>query len=171
MSHVDGSTTDDNRGMECVPSPGCVPISCEGSACLQGHNQFQIVKKDEEDTKNTIRGGNTVLLRSVEDYSHWLDCSNPTICKISECSEDNAGDPNNASYVSSCAKHRFKIFGVGRNSKVLNVNNSLQFKSIEQDGLLKCSNKKCGIDVSCGDSTTDVSCITDIFRAMKLAEY
>ena len=160
----------DHHGMRCTPSPGCVPLQCLGYACRQVNNQFQIIKNDNNDTRRTIRGGNTVLLRSIGSYSHWLDCTDPTSCKISECRKDNNEDLHNTSYISSCAKHRFRVYGVGRGGKVLNVNNSLQFLNIQQDSYLKCNNKTCGTSVTCRPFCSNCNCFTDRFKATKLYE-
>jgi len=159
----------DDFVMKCSPSPGCVPVDCTGPACKDIDNQFQIIKNDETDTKRTLRGGNTVLLRSIRYFSHWLDCTDAMFCKITECEEDNDSDMNNASYVSTCAKHRFKIDGVGRTNKVLNVNNSLQFKSVQNDAIYKCNRKKCYTgNPRCSPFSPDTNCWTDRFKAHKV---
>ncbi len=166
VERVSGRNRDvkDNRGIECSPSPGCVPIECQGDACSQSDNKFQIIKRDDSDSRNTIRGRNIILLRSMDRYSHWLDCTDSTVCTISECKEDKGYDLNNASYVSSCVNHRFRIEGKRRGSKVLNVNNTLQFKSIQHNVYIKCGRKYCGT------SCTSNNC-TDIFKATKHYDY
>jgi len=70
---------------------------------------------------------------------------------VSECKEDNPEDLFNASYVTSCAKHQFEIFGVRRKlNKILNTGLDLQFrnKSPQVDSenrnlYLSCNGKRC----------------------------
>lgn len=139
-------------GIECTPSPGCVPIECRNPrACSGLRSQFQIIKTDETQTGRKIRNGNTVVLRSIEDYSYFLDCSNPNSCILSECREDNVEDPYNASYVPSCTKHQFEIIGINRApNKILNTGHKFQFKNKDshsdpqrRDFYLTCNGKFC----------------------------
>ena len=183
----DAATVYDAHGMKCVPSPGCTPVPCLGSICKSIPNQFQIIKTNEEDGGQSIRSWNTVVLRSVNDYSHFLDCSNPANCVVSECREDNdVEDPNNASYVSSCANHKFEIIGIRRKKgKVLNTSHKIQFRKPNTDGgeeqYLSCNGKRCHLkrDGDCPTQRTILfspprdslgRCPIDAFNVTKLAE-
>ncbi len=184
-----GGTVEEAHGIECVPSPGCTPIPCVGSACESPDSQFQIVKIDEEENGDSIRSGNTVVLRSIESYSQFLNCSNPAQCVLSDCRKDNVEDPNNASYIPTCTDHLFEIVGVKRKlGKILNVKHDLKFKSKHphpdpkqrnSEHYLSCNGKFCHL-LKKGDCPasrrpvfTPVSsqgeCPIDTFKAKKVS--
>ena len=141
------------RGIECNPSPGCTPVVCTGNHCEQNiRNQFQLIKPDFRVNGKNVRSGSTIILRSIDVYSHFLDCSNPMRCVVSECKEDAQEDRLNASYASSCAKHQFQVFGVNRTlNKILNTkSHKLKFKSTSprtdsknRSYFLSCNAKRC----------------------------
>lgn len=184
LSLVGVNDEDISYGMKCVPSPGCTPLPCRGISCQGEDNQFHIV--NHKSKTNKIKSGATVLLRSVNAPSNWLDCSgssNTDTCIISTCREDNVEDPQNASYISSCSSHHFKVFGVGRGiNKVLNVNHKLQFRDKNQQSYLSCNGKKCKLRAKgeCPNSRRYIldfepdqngECSVESFRATKLSEY
>ena len=131
--------------MKCVPSPGCTPLPCRdraGNTCKRNDNQFQIINHMNISARK-ILSGSTILLRSVNSPSNWLDCSSPNKCTISTCPEDNVEEPSNSSYISNCSRHHFQVFGVDRKlSQILNINHKLRFRS-NSDKYLNCNGKRC----------------------------
>lgn len=171
---------DGSHGMRCELAPGCTPLPCKnrgGNTCEHVDNQFQIVKQDNH--SNRIKNGNTVLLRSVNSPSNWLDCSD-TQCIISPCNEDNVQDPGNSSYLSNCSKHHFQVYGLNRApSKVLSVNHLLQFSYSNSERFLSCRGKDCKLlaDGECPNrpysafpNPPDDICPKEYFKATKLSE-
>lgn len=133
--------------MKCVPSPGCTPMPCHdhgGNTCHGPELQFQIINHPSISSRR-IKSSNTVLLRSVNTPTSWLDCSDATRCIISPCREDNPDDGANSSYISNCSRHHFQVFGVGRrDNKILNNQHKLKFKySNSDDSYLNCNGKRC----------------------------
>lgn len=170
-----------SHGMKCVPSPGCTPLPCDMNACTgvntAENNQFHII--NHESSTKKIRSGATVLLRSVNAPSNWLDCSN-TRCIVSTCAEDNEEDPANISYVSSCSSHQFKVFGLGRQlNKLLKVEHKLQFRHKTRPSYLSCNGKRCILldQGSCQISPVfpvekvDGNCPIENFSVDKLSEF
>ena len=136
-------------GMQCTPSPGCKPYHCRdhgGDTCHNPDYQFQIINHHSISSKR-LRPGNTVLLRSVNSPTNWLDCSSSTKCVISQCAEDNSDDSANSSYISNCSRHHFQVYTVNKKHKLIKSGHQLQFKYSgggggESSSYLSCNDKK-----------------------------
>lgn len=133
--------------MECSISPGCIPVSCVGSACKSLPNIFQIIKIGNE--RVSIRDGDTVVLRSVDHFSHFLDCSDSTRCTLSTCRIDSyVWDLNSYNYISTCGHHQFEIFGIKRKNKILSTRTRIYFrKKFANEFYLSCNWKMCYLQV------------------------
>ena len=176
---------DTSYGVQCVPSPGCTPITrpCRnfgGDTCAESKSQFQIINLPSVRSPK-IRNGNTVLLRSVQTKSHWLDCSNHDQCVISECREDYVEDSANDSYISNCSYHQFQVYGIGKSGRArLSTNNLLKFKYSDPvtgyDGYLNCNGRKCNLltETECPVrpfvSLSSATCSPEGFQIKKLIE-
>ena len=132
------------RGMECTPSPGCIPKPCAtifgSDTCSNIRHQFAIYNPDSK----KIKSGNIVVLRSLYKPTTWLDCSDSRgRCTLSQCI-DNSADTSNSSYISECDYHKFKILGVNRpEGKLLKSDHQVQLKHPVDDTYLNCSGKRC----------------------------
>lgn len=131
--------------MRCTPSPGCIPKPCIDifgtNSCSNIEHQFAIYNP----TSKKIKSGNIIVLRSVFKPTTWLDCNSDSRgrCLLSQCI-DNAADSANASYITECDVHQFKILGVNRGEgKILNADHKIQLKHPVDDTYLNCSGKRC----------------------------
>ena len=133
--------------MECRPSPGCSPRDCITdhlgyTTCEEEYHQFQIINHPNI-TKKRIKSGNTVFLRSINSPANWLECSSRQ-CKISRCYEDNVLDPFNSSYIPTCARYQFQVWGVNRGKgRSISVHNKVYFKGSSNHTYLNCNGKYC----------------------------
>lgn len=129
-------------GVKCVTSSvGCRPVQCQhfgDDSCIDLSHQFSVVKYGSGSSK--IRSGNTVLLRSVDTPSRWVDCSGSQ-CVLSSCSSDNVRDAGSPSYRSSCSKHRFVVVKKSPGSNWLRTGYSVELRQGSQ--YLNCNGKKC----------------------------
>lgn len=142
------------RGMRCAPK--CRPKECQypitpNSLCHTINFQFEIVAVEEttQDSQK-IKSGDKVALRSRCNPSKWLDCSGGSggdplsgECTITRCSRCAGSSCYDASFVTMCKNHHFKVFGVGRpNGKLLNTHYQLYFRPADGDrnnSSLSCS--------------------------------
>ena len=173
--------------MECSIYPGCIPVPCIGSTCRSIPNMLQIIRVTNE--RVSIRYGDTVVLRSVEHYSHFLDCSDPTRCTLSTCRTDyyRGVDLNNDDYVSTCRNHQFEIFGIRRKNKILETSDMIYFRKKfirinNFEHYLSCNGKTCHLKVkgNCPANqriaifhpprNSSGVCPIDIFKVIKISE-
>ena len=125
--------------MRCAPR--CRPKECHSltpdSPCHTINFQFEVVAIGPRDS-DKINSGSIVALRSRCNPSKWLDCSNGNLgneCFIKRCSRCIGSVCYDASYVTSCKSHHFRVYGVGRqDDKVLNSNYELYFRPADDDG-------------------------------------
>ena len=117
--------------------------SSPDSLCHSINFQFQVTHIEGQDPPK-VKSGDKVALRSRCNPSKWLDCSGGDFgneCSITKCSKC----PGTVCYdVTSCKRHHFKIFGVGRpDGKLLNTHYQLYFRpadddNVDSDSVLTC---------------------------------
>lgn len=134
-------------GIECRFPYGCIPRLCfthhlSGyNTCEEKYHQFQIINH-KNITKKRIKSGNTVLLRSMASPGKWLDCSTRR-CRVSQCYEDGIQDPYNSTYIPTCSRHHFEVWGMNRRrGKILSSHHKLQFKGRSGD-FVNCNGVFC----------------------------
>ena len=115
-------------------SPKCRPNDCQmlthESLCRTINFQFDIIAIESQNSQ-TIKSGDKVALRSRCNPLKWLDCSsnNDNECTISKCGKCEENDCFNASFVTPCTSHQFKVFGVSRReARALNTRYQLYFR-------------------------------------------
>ncbi len=128
------------RGMRCAPK--CRPKECHhltpDSLCHTVNFQFEIVAVGPQDSREQkIKSGDKVALRSRCNPSKWLDCSGGYLgneCSITKCSRCAGSVCFDASFVTLCKSHHFRVYGVGRqDDKVLNSHYQLYFRPAADD--------------------------------------
>ena len=118
----------------------------------------------ENPDANKIRSGAKVALRSKCNSHLWLDCTSPNIfgsCSITTytSTSNNARrhasifcGPTNAS-ITTCDRHYFKIFGVGRRlNRLINTNHSIHLRHQYYDSYLNCNTGDICILSECADN-------------------
>ena len=139
------------EGVKCTPrcrSTGCYSFRWD-STCNGIANQFQIIMPENPDARK-IKSGAKVALRSRNKPTRWLDCSDTdSSCSISRCARNDADRGTNASFITKCQSHYFKIFGVGRrDGKLINSNHSIRLKHEYNQSYLDCSADECRLSHS-----------------------
>ena len=126
------------KGVRCAPK--CRPKECHNltpdSVCHTINFQFEVVAIGLRDS-DKINSGSKVALRSRCNPSKWLDCSNGNLgneCSIMRCGRCIGSECYDASYVTTCKSHHFRVYGVGRQEdKVLNTHYELYFRPADDD--------------------------------------
>ena len=154
--------------IKCSNNSRCMRLPCyDENSCHQPSHQFQIINHQNTSSKK-IKSGGTVLLRSVNHPSNWLDCSNITSCTLSECLEENIDS------ISSCSKHHLQILGKRRPlNKLLNTANKILFKHPFFSKYLNCRHDFCELieDGVCSPASVgkvNRSCSPESFKVIKL---
>ena len=110
-----------------------------GSTCNGIVHQFEIVTPENPDARKILSGAK-VALRSRNNPTQWLDCSDiDSSCSISRCTRNDADSGTNASFITSCQSHYFQIFGIGRrDGKLIDSKRSIRLKHEYNQSYLDC---------------------------------